>query len=312
MTPRRISLVRDCRGASAAEFAIVLPLLLILIFGVIDGGRFLWEVNRAEKATQVGVRMAVVTTVLAPGLISEDYTVAGNGRPAVKSGELIPAAYLGRLVCNSAGCTCATAPCPTPGALNTTTFNAIVDRMRTIDPTLTNANVVVTYSGSGLGTAGEGGATATGGVVITAAESGRHGLHLIKLTGSSFTRFLRDEFTTLPETVDRPLYIHLDVHWKYADLGCGLGEDLPRYVHAEQVRDFVHAIFDGFNSRSIQHLVDEIGQRMLERFPQLAEVRFDAQNRTWETVKVSERDPKVKVYTDPHATFGKIGLVLRR
>ena len=160
MTPRRISLVRDCRGASAAEFAIVLPLLLILIFGVIDGGRFLWEVNRAEKATQVGVRMAVVTNVLAPGLISEDYTVAGNGRPAVKSGELIPAAYLGRLVCNSAGCTCATAPCPTPGALNTTTFNAIVDRMRTIDPTLTNANVVVTYSGSGLGTAGEGGATA--------------------------------------------------------------------------------------------------------------------------------------------------------
>lgn len=160
--------------------------------------------------------------------------------------------------------------------------------------------------------AGEGGATPTGGVVITAAESGRHGLQLIKLTGSSFTRFLRDEFTTLPETIDRPLYIHLDVHWKYSDLGCGLGEDLPRYVHAEQVRDFVHVIFDDFNSRSIQHLVDEIGQRMLERFPQLAEVRFDAQNRTWETVKVSERDPKVKVYTDPHSTYGKIGLVLRR
>jgi len=160
--------------------------------------------------------------------------------------------------------------------------------------------------------AGEGGATPAGGVVITAAESGRHGLQLIKLTGSSFTRFLRDEFTTLPETIDRPLYIHLDVHWKYSDLGCGLGEDLPRYVHAEQVRDFVHAIFDGFNSRSIQHLVDEIGQRMLERFPQLAEVRFDAQNRTWETVKVSGRDPKVKVYTDPHSTYGKIGLVLRR
>jgi len=58
--------------------------------------------------------------------------------------------------------------------------------------------------------------------------------------------------------------------------------------------------------------VDEIGQRMLERFPQLSEVRFDAQNRTWETVQVSERDPRVKVYTDPHGTYGKIGLVLRR
>ncbi|HUQ17793.1 MAG TPA: urate oxidase [Candidatus Saccharimonadales bacterium] len=152
----------------------------------------------------------------------------------------------------------------------------------------------------------------TGEVLITAVESGRHGLQLIKLTGSSFTRFLRDEFTTLPETVDRPLYIHLDVHWKYGDLASGLGEDLPRYVHAEQVRDLVQVIFDRFNSRSIQHLVDEIGQRMLERFPQLSEVRFDAQNRTWETVKVSERDPKMKVYTDPHGTYGKIGLVLRR
>jgi urate oxidase len=160
--------------------------------------------------------------------------------------------------------------------------------------------------------AGEGRPANTGAVLITAVESGRHGLQLIKLTGSSFTRFLRDEFTTLPETVDRPLYIHLDVHWKYGDPAAGLGEDLARYIHAEQVRDFVHAIFDGFNSRSIQHLVDEIGQRMLERFPQLSEVRFDAQNRTWETVQVSERDPRVKVYTDPHGTYGKIGLVLRR
>lgn len=165
---------------------------------------------------------------------------------------------------------------------------------------------------AGRAEAGEGSAAGAGGVVITAVESGRHGLQLIKLTGSSFTRFLRDEFTTLPETIDRPLYIHLDVHWKYSDLAAGLGEDLPRYVHAEQVRDFVHVIFDRFNSRSIQHLVDEVGQRMLERFPQLAEVRFDAQNRTWETVQVSSRDPKVKIYTDPHGTYGKIGLVLRR
>ena len=160
MTPRRISLVRDCRGASAVEFAIVLPLLLILIFGVIDGGRFLWEVNRAEKATQVGVRMAVVTTVLAPGLISKDYVGDTINGTVIKSGDLIPAAALGKLVCNSDGCTCATAPCPSPGTMNTTTFNAIVTRMSDIDPRLTSANVVVTYSGSGLGTAGEGGATA--------------------------------------------------------------------------------------------------------------------------------------------------------
>ena len=35
-------------------------------------------------------------------------------------------------------------------------------------------------------------------------------------------------------------------------------------------------------------------------------------DRTWETAVTSERDAKVKVYTDPHGTYGKIALRLRR
>jgi urate oxidase / 2-oxo-4-hydroxy-4-carboxy-5-ureidoimidazoline decarboxylase len=150
-----------------------------------------------------------------------------------------------------------------------------------------------------------------GAVAIIEAESGREDVRLIKITGSSFTRFARDEFTTLPETVDRPLFIHLDVHWRYGLLPAGTGELAEAYVDAEQVRDLVRGTFADFNSRSIQHLVDEMGTRILARLPQLAEVRFDAQNRTWETAATSERE-KAKVYTDPHGTYGNIVLVLRR
>jgi urate oxidase len=50
-----------------------------------------------------------------------------------------------------------------------------------------------------------------------AARSGLEGFRLLKTTGSAFTKFARDGATTLPERGDRPLFIHLDVHWRYLD-----------------------------------------------------------------------------------------------
>lgn len=151
-----------------------------------------------------------------------------------------------------------------------------------------------------------------GGPAITEARSGRLGLQLVKLSGSSFAQFVRDDYTTLPEMIDRPLYIHFDVHWRYADLADAGGGRLERYVAPEQVRDLCAHVFDDFNSRSIQHLVHEMGRRALERFPQLGEISFDAQNRLWDTALTSEADAEVKVYTDPRGTYGRIGLVMRR
>ena len=86
--------------------------------------------------------------------------------------------------------------------------------------------------------------------------------------------FARDDATTLPERADRPLFIHLDVHWRYADPADALAGDPARYVAAAQVRDVVCAVFHEFVSESIQHLVHEMGQRLLERFAVLAEVSF--------------------------------------
>ena len=57
-------LCRDRSGAGAAEFALVLPLFLMFLLGIIDAGRYMWEHNRAEKATQMGTRYAVVTDMV--------------------------------------------------------------------------------------------------------------------------------------------------------------------------------------------------------------------------------------------------------
>ncbi len=143
-------------------------------------------------------------------------------------------------------------------------------------------------------------------------QCGRTDLQLIKTTGSSFTRFDRDQHTTLPEVVDRPLFIHCDVFWRYADPADAVADDPARYVASEQVRDLCAVVFDQLNSKSIQQLVCIMGQRILERFPRLAEVSFVAQNRLWDTFFQREDDPKVRAATDPRPGSGRITLTLRR
>ncbi len=143
-------------------------------------------------------------------------------------------------------------------------------------------------------------------------ESGRCGIRLFKVTGSAFTSFVRDEYTTLPDRRDRPLYIYMDVFWTYGDSQDALGNKPHRYIPAEQVHDICAAVFHEFVSESIQHLVHEMGNRLLDRFPQLAEVRFAAQNRTRDPFYASDDDPRVKVYSDPFPAYGEITLRLTR
>jgi urate oxidase len=150
------------------------------------------------------------------------------------------------------------------------------------------------------------------GPVITGHRSGRTHLQLMKTTGSSFTSFVRDEFTTLPERRDRPLFIYLDTHWNYTSVDDAIGDDHRAYVPAEQVRDLIRTVLHEFVSESIQHLVHEMGLRLLDRFPQLAEVSFDSQNRTRDPYFESETDPAVKVYSDPFPAYGGIKLTMRR
>ena len=150
------------------------------------------------------------------------------------------------------------------------------------------------------------------GVRITDHACGREALQLIKITGSAFADFARDEHTTLPERRDRPLYIWCDIGWRYADARDALAADPSRYVDAQQVADLAGAVFHEFVSLSIQHLVREIGDRMLVRWPQLAEVSFTAQNRLWDPGAEREDDPRVRTYADPRPPYGRIGLVMRR
>ena len=179
-------LLKSTSGSSAAEFGLVLPLFLILLFGVIDSGRFMWESNEAEKATQVGARVAVVTDVLSSGLRDEDYAGQNIGGTTLAPGDLIPAAALGSVKCTSTGCTCETAPCPSNlGTFNSTTFtNVLVSRMKWMYPSIKPENVVVRYRGSGFGFAEASGGGGGGGGATEQIEISP--LVTVTLTGVQF------------------------------------------------------------------------------------------------------------------------------
>ncbi|WP_242035245.1 factor-independent urate hydroxylase [Mesobacillus harenae] len=130
-------------------------------------------------------------------------------------------------------------------------------------------------------------------------------LKLIKVKGSSFFGYIKDEYTTLPESYDRPLFIFLNIAWRYKDLEEARGETPEGYVAAEQVRDIAYTVFHEENSPSIQNLIYRIGYRILERFPQLETVSFESNNRTWETVLDEiPSSPEGKVFTEPRPPFG--------
>jgi urate oxidase / 2-oxo-4-hydroxy-4-carboxy-5-ureidoimidazoline decarboxylase len=143
-------------------------------------------------------------------------------------------------------------------------------------------------------------------------QAGRLGMRLVKLTGSAFADFQRDRYTTLPEVRDRPLHIYLGCRWRYTNPRPVVAGGADGLVPSEQVRDHLIHTFDDFVSMSIQHLLHEMGVRLLDRFPQLREVDFAAQNRLWDTSASSERDPQVRVFSNPKPAHGNITLRLTR
>ena len=136
--------------------------------------------------------------------------------------------------------------------------------------------------------------------------SGMQGFRLLRLGGSAFHGFVRDEYTTLPDIKNRPLRMGLDLEWSYTDADAAFsGGKIPG-----KVRGMVHQVFEGFESGSIQEVIYQIGTKMLAEIPAIAEVHLEAENRTWDTVV--EHGEELGIYTDARPPYGCLGLRLRR
>lgn len=99
------------------------------------------------------------------------------------------------------------------------------------------------------------------------------GLSLLKTTGSAFTGFMVDRYTTLAEAEDRILATEIRAEWRYADLEVDYVAERHRAQDA-----IVRAFVAHDESRSVQHTLWHMGTAVLEACPLVTEISFSLPN----------------------------------
>ena len=80
-------LARDEDGGPLVEVAILLPILILFLFGGVDFMNALYQWNAAAKAVEIGARIAAVSDPIASGLASIADNALSSG---VASGSPMP------------------------------------------------------------------------------------------------------------------------------------------------------------------------------------------------------------------------------
>lgn len=103
-------------------------------------------------------------------------------------------------------------------------------------------------------------------------ESGVEDLVVLKTTRSGFAGFIKDEYTTLPETNDRIFATAIKGTWRYGDPNAAT-EDAFR-----SIRRRIIEVFAGHDSLSVQHTLYAMGEAILSDFPSVDEIAFSLPN----------------------------------
>jgi urate oxidase len=104
-------------------------------------------------------------------------------------------------------------------------------------------------------------------------SSGIENLTIMKTAKSGFEGFLRDRYTTLPETADRLLGTALRAQWSY-QRGASTFEDFRR-----KTRNLLLSTFAEHDSKSVQHTLYAMGEAVLENIPEIEDIELVMPNK---------------------------------
>ena len=106
----------------------------------------------------------------------------------------------------------------------------------------------------------------------TSVEAGVRGLVVLKTADSAFAGFLRDEYTTLPETRDRLLGTSITAVWQYEP---GFAD----YGARDAIRRALVETFAAHKSESVQHTLYAMGEAALAACAGIVDITISLPNR---------------------------------
>ncbi len=119
--------------------------------------------------------------------------------------------------------------------------------------------------------------TRTAVVVVDAGQpvviAGLSDLVVLKSTGSEFTGFPRDKYTTLEETTDRILATSVSSRWRYNTT------EIDYNAVYDSVRVLLLEGFASTHSFALQQTLYRMGEAVLEEHPEIDEIKFSMPNK---------------------------------
>jgi urate oxidase len=133
-------------------------------------------------------------------------------------------------------------------------------------------------------------------------------LVILKSTGSEFHGYIKDRYTTLPETRDRVMATSLSARWRFGEAQVDWANSFA------EVRRLLLDTFASKHSLSLQQTLYAMGAEVLEARPEVAEVRIAMPNKHHFVVDLSPfgMDNENEVFYAADRPYGLIeGTVVR-
>lgn len=139
------ALFRFARSEAAGmtvEFVAVMPVFIIIVFFVIEVALAFFWWKSAEKATQLGARVAIVSDPVTAGVPATNVPLNGTVIYGTRCTTASTCTNFGTISCTGAACT------------NAVAFDRVLTRMRNILGNIAAANVTISYTYVSMGYAG--------------------------------------------------------------------------------------------------------------------------------------------------------------